>query len=303
MRTTPARPPAERAPPWAQVHPSSPARPLDPEHRPWPAPHRHRKHQDWRRGRDWRAVPRELAVVGCGALVYFGVRGLTEGNVAAANRNAGRLVEVEQAVGIDVEKTVQEPVARSDTFTTLVNWIYIWGHWPVIIATLLWLVLSHPAVYARTRNAMLLSGAVGMVVFALWPVAPPRLADLGLVDTVTEYSRSYRVLQPPGFTNQYAAMPSLHVGWDLLIGLAVVVAASRLWVRAIGVLLPMLMGWAVIATANHFVLDAFAGVLLVLVSLWVVTRRPSLPSLPSRLRRRATRAGPPHPRTSPEVPP
>jgi len=300
MRTTAARPRAERAPLWAPVHLPSPARPPDPELRPGSAPHRHRKHRDWRRGRDWRAVPRELAVVSGGAVVYFGVRGLTEGNVAAANGNAGRLVDVEEALGIDVEKAVQEPVASSDTFTTVVNWIYIWGHWPVIIATLLWLVLSHPAVYARTRNAMLLSGAVGMVVFALWPVAPPRLADLGLVDTVTEYSRSYRVLQPPGFTNQYAAMPSLHVGWDLLIGLAIVVAAGRLWVRTIGVLLPMLMGWAVVASANHFVLDAVAGVVLVLVSLWVITRRPSLAS---RLRRRANRAGPPRPRTSPEVPP
>ena len=97
---------------------------------------------------------------------------------------------------------------------------------------------------------MLLSGAIGMVIFALWPVAPPRLADLGLVDTVTEYSRSYRVLQPPAFTNQYAAMPSLHMGWDLLIGLAIIVAASRLWVRVIGGLLPVLMGWAVVATAE-----------------------------------------------------
>jgi membrane-associated phospholipid phosphatase len=300
MRTTPVRPPTERAPPWAPVHPPSPPRPSDPQYGPGPAPHRHRRRRDWRGGRDWRAVPRELAVVGGGAVVYFGVRGLTEGNVAAANSNAGRLFEAEQALGIDVERTVQEPVARSDAFTAVVNWIYIWGHWPVIIATLLWLVLSHPAVYARTRNAMLVSGAVGMVVFALWPVAPPRLADLGLVDTVTEYSRSYRVLQPPAFTNQYAAMPSLHVGWDLLIGLAIVVAASRLWVRAIGVLLPLLMGWAVLATANHFVLDAVVGVALVLASLWVVTRRPSLPS---RLRRRAARAGkrPPRPRTSPEV--
>jgi membrane-associated phospholipid phosphatase len=248
-----------------------------------PAPVSPRRH-------DWRAVPRELAVVGGGAVVYFGVRGLTEGNLAASNRHAGQLVDIEQALGIDVEEAVQEPVARSDIFTTVMNWIYIWGHWPVIIATLLWLVLSHPAVYARTRNAMLLSGAVGMVMFALWPVAPPRLANLGLVDTVTEYSHSYRVLQPPAFTNQYAAMPSLHMGWDLLIGLAIIVAASRLLVRVVGGLLPVLMGWAVVATANHFVLDAVVGVLLVLVSLWLVTRRPSLTS---RMRGRAAGAGAP----------
>ena len=293
MRTTAAgtatdRVPAQRLVPPPPHAPRPPPRDAGP-----PAPPRRL------RDRNWRAVPRELAVVGGGAAVYFGVRGLTEGSVPAANRNAGRLYEAEEALGVDVEKAVQEPVAQSDTFTTAMNWVYIWGHWPVIIATLLWLVLSHPAVYARTRNAMLLSGAVGMLVFATWPVAPPRLADLGLVDTVTEYSRSYRVLQPPAFTNQYAAMPSLHVGWDLLIGLAIIVAASRVWVRAIGVLLPILMGWAVVATANHFVLDAVAGVLLVLASLWVVTRRPTLPD--RWRRRRAARAGIPPPRTSPEV--
>jgi membrane-associated phospholipid phosphatase len=296
MRTTSAPTPAERASLHRPVHLPRRARP--PAAVP-AVPRSARPHRP-RLNRDWRAVPRELAVVGGGAVVYFGVRGLTEGDVAAANRNAGQIVEVERALGIDVESAVQEPVARSDTFTAVMNWIYIWGHWPVIIATLLWLVLSHPAVYARTRNAMLLSGAIGMVIFALWPVAPPRLADLGLVDTVTEYSRSYRVLQPPAFTNQYAAMPSLHMGWDLLIGLAIIVAASRLWVRAIGGLLPVLMGWAVVATANHFVLDAVVGVLLVLVSLWVVTRRPGLTS---RLPWRATRTGPPHSRTSPGGPP
>jgi membrane-associated phospholipid phosphatase len=241
-------------------------------------------------------VPRELAVVGGGAVVYFGVRGLTEGDAAAAGRNASRLVDVEQGLGIDVEKAVQEPVAGSDTLTTVTNWIYIWGHWPVIIATLLWLVVSHPAVYARTRNAMLLSGGIGMVVFAIWPVVPPRLADLGLVDTVSEYSRSYRVLQPPAFTNQYAAMPSLHMGWDLLIGLAIVAAAGSLWLRAVGCLLPVLMGWAVVATGNHFVLDAVAGMVLVLVSLRVVTRHRALTTPP---RPWAARSRPPHRLSSP----
>jgi hypothetical protein len=104
-------------------------------------------------------------------------------------------------------------------------------------------------------------------VFATYPVAPPRLVPLGLIDTVTDYSHAYRVLQPAAFVNQYAAMPSLHVGWDLLIGIALFTYSTHLVIRAIGVLLPALMAFSVLATANHFLLDAVVGVSLVLVCL------------------------------------
>ncbi len=226
----------------------------------------------------WAAVPRQLLVVVLGVVIYFGVRGRTEGNVDRAVQNARWVVDAERALGINVEAHVQAWGRGSDAFVAVVNWIYIWGHWPVIAVTLLWLVMRHPATYVVTRNAMLLSGAFGMVVFAFIPLAPPRLMDLGLLDTVTAYSSSYRVLQPPGFVNQYAAMPSLHMGWDLLIGTAIVGSAGSLWLRALGGLLPVLMGRAVIATANHYVVDLVAGVLLVLVCHAVASRMAALRS-------------------------
>jgi membrane-associated phospholipid phosphatase len=81
------------------------------------------------------------------------------------------------------------------------------------------------------------------------------------------------VLQPPAFTNQYAAVPSLHVGWDLLAGIAIATTARRRWVRALGAVLPVLMVLAVIVTANHYVLDAVAGALLAVASLAAVRHR------------------------------
>jgi membrane-associated phospholipid phosphatase len=171
---------------------------------------------------------------------------------------------------------------------TFMNWIYIWGHWPVITAVLFWLFLRHPAGYREVRNTMLLSGGIGLFVFALYPVAPPRLAGLGLVDTVTEYSTSYRVLQPPAFVNQYAAMPSLHVGWDLLMGIAMLTWSTHLVVRLLGIALPTLMALSVVLTANHYVIDAVAGIALVLACLWVVRsralRRVARPVLPAQRR-------------------
>jgi hypothetical protein len=212
-------------------------------------------------------------------VIYFGVRHLTEGSVSAAVANAARVVDLEVAFGLHHEQWLQDTFASSSRVSTVFNWIYIWGHWPVIAVTLIWLARQHPAIYLRTRNAMILSGAIGMVIFATFPVAPPRLAPMGMVDTVTVSSHAYRVLQPPMFTNQYAAVPSLHVGWDLLMGIAIAVAARRLWVKAIGVAMPLVMTVAVVLTANHYIVDAVAGAVLTTTCWFAVqwwTRRREL---------------------------
>lgn len=199
-------------------------------------------------------------------LTYFGVRGLTEGSPAAAVENAQQVVELERRLGLDIESHLQEPFTTWPLLETLANWVYIWGHWPVIVATMVWLLLQHRPVFERLRDAMVISGLVGMFIYALYPVAPPRLASLGMVDTITASSQSYRVLQPPAFVNQYAAMPSLHTGWNLLVGMAIVSAASSALLRTIGWLMPILMAIAVVVTGNHYILDAVAGITLVLVA-------------------------------------
>ncbi|MGH8866605.1 MAG: phosphatase PAP2 family protein [Actinomycetes bacterium] len=218
-------------------------------------------------------LPREILIVLGAVALYFGGRGITESARGPAVDHARGLVALEERTGLDWESWLQGLADGSHLAVDTMNWIYIWGHWPVIVATLLWLVLRHPDVYRRTRNAMVVSGAIGMVLFVAYPVAPPRLVPgLGLTDTVTEQSHAYRVLQPPGFTNQYAAFPSLHFGWDLLIGLAIAAAATHWLLRLVGYLLPALMALAVVATANHFVIDVLAGGLLALVGLVVAHR-------------------------------
>jgi len=223
-----------------------------------------------------RDVLREVAIAFGAFFIYFGVRGLTEGSVAQAEANAHDLFAFEQWLRLDFEHAIQETVTSSEFLTDLANWIYIWGHWPVIAFVAGWLLLRRPADYRLIRNAFLISGGIGLIIFATYPVAPPRLLDIDLVDTVTERSRAYRVLQPPAFVNQYAALPSLHFGWDLLMGISLVRFARRWWVRAIGVLLPFAMGYAIVATANHFVIDGIAGGALALAGLgiaWTFERR------------------------------
>jgi hypothetical protein len=229
-----------------------------------------------------RSVLLEVVVVAAGVVAYFGIRGLTSTDVDAAVDHAHDIMALEERLHLDQERWLQELVVPSDAMSTLFNWIYIWGHWPVIVATLLWLALRHRTAYLRLRNAMMVSGGLGLLVYTTYPVAPPRLAGLGMVDTVTERSQAYRVLQPPAFVNQYAAMPSLHVGWDLLVGLTIVSVATASWLRMVGRLMPVLMAVATVATANHYLLDALAGVAFALAGLWVALvierhRRPPHP--------------------------
>jgi hypothetical protein len=238
------------------------------------------------------AVLRELVLVGVAALTYFGVRNLTVGAAEEAVSNARWLADLEERIRIAWERPLQDALLGSDVLVTLFNWIYIWGHWPVIIAAAVILFRTRPERYRLLRNAIFLSGAVGFLFFALLPVAPPRLVDPALIDTVTLHSDSYRALQPPGLTNQYAAFPSLHFGWNLLVGVVVWGTTHNLLLRLLSVLGPAAMGLAVVVTANHYVIDPLGGLVLVLLALWVVRRwleSSDRYALPGDVRRRPSR--------------
>ncbi len=206
---------------------------------------------------------REIAIVGVAVYLYFFVRGLMHGQEHRAFEHARWLVDFEQRLGFFWEPTLQEWALRYDWLGTAANWVYIWAHWPVIVATLVWLLVRHRGQYPIFRNAMLISGGIGLVCFMVWPMAPPRfLGDLGFIDTVTLHSNAYRVLQPPSLTNQYAAMPSLHCGWDLLMGIALATQARHRIVRYVGIILPVLMISATVLTANHYIMDGIVGMSL-----------------------------------------
>jgi hypothetical protein len=209
---------------------------------------------------------REAALVNAAILAYFGIRNLTAGSVDTAFANARRLIRLEEALALGWERDVQAAIDGT-ALVTVANWVYIWGHWPVIVVTGVTLFVLRRDRYHLLRNAMFVSGAIGFVFFALFPVAPPRLLDLGLIDTVTQQSHAYRALQPPGLTNQYAAFPSLHAGWNVLVGIVLFGTTTHIAVRAFALLSPLAMVLAVVATANHFVVDVAGGIAVVLIGL------------------------------------
>jgi hypothetical protein len=221
-----------------------------------------------------RARPlRELGIFAAAYLTYFGVRALTEGSVPQALANAARVAQVERLAGVDWEGAAQSAILGHDALVRLANWVYIFGHWPLLLLTGVLLFRYRPREYCLLRDVCLISGAVGLVIFALFPVAPPRLAGGGVVDTVTHFAGGYRTVLPAALVNEYAAMPSFHAGWSVLLGI-VVFRASRAWpLRAFAVIMPAAMVLSVVVTANHFVLDVVAGTAIVLMTLLAVDHR------------------------------
>lgn len=230
-------------------------------------------------------IAREILLVTLAIVAYFTIRNATAGDAGEAATNAGRVVRAEDWLGIAWERPLQDVIVEHERLTTLANWVYIWGHWPVILGIAAALFLYRRDRYYLLRNALFVSGAIGFLFFAFFPVAPPRLVDAGLVDTITNESSSYRALQPPGLTNQFAAFPSLHFGWNVVVGVVLLVAATHVAVRVFAVLGPLAMGFAVVATANHFVLDVIGGLTVVAIGLaiaFALSRRKAAATLDER---------------------
>ena len=219
-------------------------------------------------GTTLRVLLGELGILIPAYFAYFAVRGLAEAREAQAFHRAIDIIELEQTLGIFWEPDLQSAIMRFDWLVNVANWTYIWGHWPVIVFAAAWLFLLHRDAYSVYRNAFLISGAVGLIIFYALPVAPPRFMDAwGFVDTITERSQASRVLQPPAFVNQYAAMPSLHFGWNLLVGIAIFQHSRSILPKVIGVALPVVMFASIVLTANHYIIDGLAGGTLALLGL------------------------------------
>lgn len=235
----------------------------------------------------------ELALVAAGLLIYFLTRGRIAERHQRAHRNAMKLVAWEQRWGLFWEPALNAWVRDQPVCARFWNLIYFWAHAPLIAAGGLWLFRRHRHIYLLTRNAFLVSGVLGLVSYRFFPVAPPRLVPgYGFVDTMRKYSRlSYQAQSLELFVNPYAAVPSLHFGWSFLLSTALVLARpDRAWAWLIAIVQPVLMFISIVATANHWVLDAVAGLAVCLFGLLVAfvqrhlaaTRR-STPGTPSLL--------------------
>lgn len=216
----------------------------------------------------------------CWYLYRFG-RFLIRDQVVEAYRNAHDVLELEADFGLSFEDDLQDLVMSHPLAVDVANHYYVYAHVVITVAALIFTWLTAPSVYRRMRRVLVTATMFGLVVHAAYPLAPPRLVPrAGLVDTLALFGpRVYSHDRFDSVVNQFAAMPSFHVGWAALTAAAVVTGYRSPW-RWLAVAHPTLMVVSVIATANHYALDAIAGVTMVagvgLVDSWVTHRsRPS----------------------------
>lgn len=195
--------------------------------------------------------------------IYKGARLVAEGDVSVALANARSVVHVERALGVFNEEAVQRLALQSVGLIKFLNYYYLYAHFTVTIAFLVWLYVRYPLGYLSARRVLVVVTFLGLIGHALYPLAPPRMLD-GFVDTA-------RVFGPSsygdggaygGLANQFAAMPSLHFAWAVVVAWGVWRFSKSHW-RFAGVAHPILTLAAIVLTANHYWTDAFIGLLLV----------------------------------------
>jgi hypothetical protein len=206
----------------------------------------------------------ELALVALAFLLYFIVRANVVDRPELALANAREIIEWERALGIYAEAEWQRAILDERLLVRSFNFVYFWLDFPLIAGLGLYLYATKRQHYTFTRDAILFSGAVALVAYNLFPVAPPRLLpEAEVIDTLQLYSNlSYQSQSTSFFVNPYAALPSLHVGWALLLSIGVVRAfpGNRL-VLGLAVLHPLAQTASTVFTGNHYFLDAAGGVL------------------------------------------
>ncbi|MEU8710041.1 phosphatase PAP2 family protein [Streptomyces sp. NPDC048565] len=224
---------------------------------------------------------RELLLIAGLFLVYKLGRQAANGHVEEAFRNAGHVWSFERAAGLPGEGVVQGVLLRSHTLVQLANTYYATVHFPATLAFLVWLYWRRPRHYVWSRRVLAALTGAALALHLLFPLAPPRMLHAaGLVDTGQVYGPSVygRTPATDSMANQFAAMPSLHFGWALVVAVGLIAATRSRW-RLLWLLHPLLTLLVVVGTANHYWLDVIVVTALLAVALAAI-RLPGTPVTP-----------------------
>lgn len=206
----------------------------------------------------------EILLIALSYWIYSLVRNAVPEQRAEALRNADWIWHAERSMGLAFEESVNHAVNSVTWLIISMNYYYATLHFIVTIAVLVWLYRRHPGRYAASRLILFATTAVALLGYYLYPLAPPRLMSGGnFIDTV-KFHETWGSMASGNFkavSNQYAAMPSMHIGWSLWCGLTIFALAKAPWARILGLLYPAATLIVIVATANHFWLDAVGGMI------------------------------------------
>lgn len=226
----------------------------------------------WWRGRYGKQLATEVVVLFLLLSLYRLGRYFGRDEVGAAFHHARQVLDVERHLGLANERAFQRHLLEHVGLVRFLNSYYATVHFP---ATVLFLVLAYvraPDAYRRVRLVIVSVSAVALAMHIAYPLAPPRMLP-GFVDTLARWGPA--VYSKPGVAsvaNQYAAMPSLHVGWSLIVAYGMLLVTRRPW-RWLGLAHAVVTSIAVVATANHYWLDGLVAAALVAPAIALASRR------------------------------
>ena len=210
-------------------------------------------------GSKWRA---QLLIYLSAYGAYSATRWIAAGDVPQAMEHARWIERLERSLHLSIEGSVQHALDGGTPIWVL-NHLYLVAQFAVVPGALIYLYARSPAVYRTLRNTLFATWLIAVPIYALFPVAPPRLAGIGIIDTISDQSEaSLNSHVATSFYNPFAAVPSLHSGFAFAVGIALAVAARRRWAKGLALLWGPAVALAVVATGNHFVVDVVAGLLV-----------------------------------------
>jgi membrane-associated phospholipid phosphatase len=203
----------------------------------------------------------QLGIFVMADLLYETVRGISESNQAIPFENARTIVTTEKTLHIFFEQNLQEWAMNYRFLIDFANFMYVNSHFVITTSALVWLYLRHNDRFYFVRNMFVVAMGVALAGYLLLPTAPPRFfPELGFVDTIAYY---VNVKHDSGlvtlFFNPYAAVPSMHVAFSLLIAGPAIMIVRRRAFKALWALYPLVVTFVVVVTGNHWVMDALAG--------------------------------------------
>lgn len=205
---------------------------------------------------------------------YQSTRGLMAGDATNAIAHARSLAVLERHLHVFGEAWVQHWCLRAPVLLRLLGYVYVSAHLAVTVAVLAWLYFRRPGLFPRVRTALIIASGIALLGYLFYPTAPPRMADLGIVDTL---ATSNHIEIQNGLVhslyNPFAAVPSMHFAYAVTIALALAGSVRRRWLGAsVAIVYPLLVLAAIVATGNHFFFDAAAGALVAAIA-WLATTR------------------------------
>jgi membrane-associated phospholipid phosphatase len=215
--------------------------------------------------------PRDLLwqiLLFCGAYwVYRLVRGQVFDQSEAAFANARSIVDLQRSLHVFVEPDIQQWAIRAGWVEDVGSWMYLNTHFVVTTVTLAFIYLARNAHFYWVRNMFMVAMGLALVGYVAFPTAPPRMfTELGFIDSVSQFTGVSEESNVNALFNPYAAVPSMHVGFALMLAIPMVRMTRRVWVKALWIAYPPVVTLVVVVTANHWLFDAAAGAAVALVS-------------------------------------